>query len=307
MSNWWWMSIYNSVQFSSVQSLSRVRLCNPMNCSTPGLSVHHQLPEFSQTHVHWVGDAIQPSHPLSSPSPPAPNPSQHQSFPMSQLFVWGGQSIRVSALASVLPKNAQDFRMDRLDLLAAQGPLKRLPQHHMWHVCVQLLSHVQLSVTPWTVAHQAPLSMGFSRREYGSGLPFPSPGHLPNPGTKPVSHASPALAGGFLTTASAGKPQLTVTVKIMFWKFLPHFQIPKFMTLYSDHLLPLLSFLHSKLIVLSSIRWEEKVMLNWNSALQDVMQTLLAVGALPESLLLLHWAPAQHPGNSTCISLHLSL
>ena len=66
--------------FSSVQSLSRVRLCNPMNHSTPGLPVHHQLPEFTQTHVHRVGDAIQPSHPLSSPSPPAPNLSQHQSL-----------------------------------------------------------------------------------------------------------------------------------------------------------------------------------------------------------------------------------
>ena len=65
------------LQFSSVQSLSHV-CCNPMNRSTPGLPVHHQLPEFIQTHVHWVGDAIQPSHPLSSPSPPAPNPSQHQ-------------------------------------------------------------------------------------------------------------------------------------------------------------------------------------------------------------------------------------
>ena len=54
--------------------------CNPMNCGTPGLSVHHQLPEFTQTHIHRVGDAIQPSHPLSSPSPPAPNPSQHQSL-----------------------------------------------------------------------------------------------------------------------------------------------------------------------------------------------------------------------------------
>ena len=72
--------IFSSVQFSSVQSLSRVRLCRPMNCSTPGLPVHHQLPEFTQTHVHRVGDAIQSSHPLSSPSPPAPNPSQHQSL-----------------------------------------------------------------------------------------------------------------------------------------------------------------------------------------------------------------------------------
>ena len=61
-------------------------LCNPMNRSTPGLPVHHQLPEFTETHVHRVSHAIQPSHPLSSPSPLAPNPSQHQSFPVSQLF-----------------------------------------------------------------------------------------------------------------------------------------------------------------------------------------------------------------------------
>ena len=62
-----------AVQFSSVQSLSHVWLCDPMNHSTPGLPVHHQLPEFTQTHVHWVGGAIQSSHPLSSPSPPALN------------------------------------------------------------------------------------------------------------------------------------------------------------------------------------------------------------------------------------------
>ena len=83
--------LYNFLQFSSVQSLSRVRLCNPMNHSTPGLPVHHQLPEFTQTHVHWLGDAIQPSHPLSSPSPPAPNPSQHQS-----LFQWVNSSHEVA-------------------------------------------------------------------------------------------------------------------------------------------------------------------------------------------------------------------
>ena len=66
-----------TVQFSSVAP-SCPTLCEPMDCSTPGLPVHHQLPEFTQTHVHWVGDAIQPSHPLSSPSPPAYNLSQHQ-------------------------------------------------------------------------------------------------------------------------------------------------------------------------------------------------------------------------------------
>ena len=84
--SWSWMSVsfprLSSVQFSSVSQL-RPTPCDPMNHSTPGLPVHHQLPEFTETHVHWVGDAIQPSHPLSSPSPPTPNPSQHQG-----LFQW---------------------------------------------------------------------------------------------------------------------------------------------------------------------------------------------------------------------------
>ena len=77
--------ISGSFQFTSVAQ-SCLTLCDPMNRSTPGLPVHHQLPEFTQTHAHRVSDAIQPSHPLSSPSPPAPNPSQHQSFPMSPLI-----------------------------------------------------------------------------------------------------------------------------------------------------------------------------------------------------------------------------
>ena len=74
-------NLHSVIQFSSVAQ-SCMTLCDPMNRSTPGLSVHHQLPEFTQTHVHRVSDAIQPSHPLSSPSPPAPNPSQHQSLPI---------------------------------------------------------------------------------------------------------------------------------------------------------------------------------------------------------------------------------
>ena len=85
-------------------------LCDPMNHSMPGLPVHHQHPEFTQTHVHWVSDAMQPSHLLSSLSPPAPNPKRaSESFPMSQFFAWGGQSTRVSALASVLPMKTQDW------------------------------------------------------------------------------------------------------------------------------------------------------------------------------------------------------
>ena len=95
-------------QFSSVTQ-SCLTLCDPMNCSTPGLPVHHQLPESTQTHVNWVGDAIQPSHPLSSPSPPALNVSSIRSFQMSHLFVSGGQSIGVSASTSVLPVNTQDW------------------------------------------------------------------------------------------------------------------------------------------------------------------------------------------------------
>jgi len=81
---------FSSVQFSSVAQ-SCPTLCDPMNRRTPGLPVHHQLPEFTQTHVYRVGDAIQPSHPLSSPSPPDPNPSQHQG-----LFQWVSSSHEVA-------------------------------------------------------------------------------------------------------------------------------------------------------------------------------------------------------------------
>ena len=96
-------------QFTSVAQ-SCPTLCDPMNHSTPGLSVHHQLPEFTQTHAHQVSDPTQPTHPLSSPSPPAPNPSQHQTlFQWVNSFAWGGQSTGVSALASFLPNNTQGW------------------------------------------------------------------------------------------------------------------------------------------------------------------------------------------------------
>ena len=96
------------VLFSSVAQ-SCPTLCDPMNHSTPGLPVHHQLPEPTKTHVHWVSDAIQPSHPLSSPSPPALNLSQHQG-----LFKWVSSSHQmaksgVSASTSTLPMNTQDW------------------------------------------------------------------------------------------------------------------------------------------------------------------------------------------------------
>ena len=98
----------NSVQFSSVpQSCST--LCDPMNRSTPGLPVHHQRPEFTQTHIHRVGDAIQPSHPVIPFSSCPQSLPASESFPLSQPVTWGGQSIGVSASASVLPMNTQDW------------------------------------------------------------------------------------------------------------------------------------------------------------------------------------------------------
>ena len=118
--------------FSSVAQLCPT-LCDPISRSTPGLPVHHQLPEFTQTHVHEVSDAIQPSHPLSSPSPPAPNPSQHQSLfsestlRMRWLKYW---SFSFSIISSNEHPRLISFGMDWLDLLAVQGTLKSLLQHH---------------------------------------------------------------------------------------------------------------------------------------------------------------------------------
>ena len=98
--------------FSSVSSVSQScpTLCDPMDCSTPGLPVHPQLPEFTHTHVHWIGDAIQPSHPLVIPfSSCLQSFPESGSFQMNQFFTSGGQSIGVSALTSVLPMNTQDW------------------------------------------------------------------------------------------------------------------------------------------------------------------------------------------------------
>ena len=137
-------------QFSmSLVTQSCPTLCDSMACSTPGLPVHHQLPKLAQTHVHWVGDAIQPSHPLSSPSSPAFSLSQHQG-----LFQWVSslhQVAKVSASALVLPVNISgliSFRIDWLDHLEVQGTLKSLLQHHsskasiLWHSAILI---VQLS------------------------------------------------------------------------------------------------------------------------------------------------------------------
>ena len=129
------MSYFISLSFifSLGQSLSCVRLWDPMDCSTSGLPVHCQLPEFTQIHVHWVGDAIQSSHPLSSPPPPAFSLSQHQG-----LFQWVILCIRWpkywSLSFSISPSNESSgltsFRIDLFDLLAVRGTLKSLLQHH---------------------------------------------------------------------------------------------------------------------------------------------------------------------------------
>ena len=104
-----------------------------MNRSTPGLPVHHQLPEFTQTHAHRVGDAIQPSHPLSSPSPPAPNPSSIRVFSSESTLCMKWPKYW-SFSFSISPSNEHPglifFRIDWLDLLAVQGTLKSLLQHH---------------------------------------------------------------------------------------------------------------------------------------------------------------------------------
>ena len=118
-------------------------LCNPMDCSTPGFPVFHYLLEFAQTHVHWVGDAIQPSHPLSSPSPHAFNLSQHQG-----LFQWVSSSYQVAKIlwlwVSISPSNRYSalisFRSDWFDFLSVQSTIKSLLQHHnskasvLWHL-----------------------------------------------------------------------------------------------------------------------------------------------------------------------------
>ena len=119
-------------QFSSVTQYCQT-LCYPRDCSTPGFSVHHQLPELAQTNVHRVNDAIQPSHPLSSPSPPAFNLSQHQG-----LLQWVSSSHQVAKVLEFQLQHQSSneysglisFRTEWFDLLVVQGTLKSLLQHH---------------------------------------------------------------------------------------------------------------------------------------------------------------------------------
>ena len=124
--------LFLTVQFSSVPQLCPT-LCNPMNCSTPGLPIYQQLLEFTQTHVHPVSDAIQPSYPLSSPSLPAPIPpsirvcSNESTLRMRWPKYW---SVSFSIIPSKERPGLISFRIDWLDLLAVQGTLKSLLQHH---------------------------------------------------------------------------------------------------------------------------------------------------------------------------------
>ena len=147
-------SVHNSqVQFSLV-NLSRPTLCNPMTSSTPGLPVHYKLPESTQTHVHQVSDAIQPSHSVVSfSSCPLSFPASG-SFQMSQLFTSGSQSIGVSASTSVLPMNTQDWSpLGWAGWISLQSNgLSSLLQHHnsktsiLWRSAVFI---VQLYIHTW--------------------------------------------------------------------------------------------------------------------------------------------------------------
>ena len=163
-----------------------------MDCSTPGFPVHHQLPEPTQTHVHCFSDAIQPSHPLSFPSPPALNLSQHQLVSLR----WHQILLHLD-----VPKGGKTSADVTSSSFTPTHPPSAVLAGKEVAVVMVVLSHVRLFATP--AAHQAPPSMGFPRQESGSGLPFPPPGDLPHPGMEPLS---PALAGRFFTTLPLGKP-----------------------------------------------------------------------------------------------------
>ena len=131
--NAWYDVRYGVLQTQVSSSIMSNRLCNPMDCSMPVLPIHHQLPEFTETHVHWVGDTIQPFHPLPSPSPPTFHLSQHQG-----LFRWVSSLYQVVKLLEFQLQHQScqwypgliSFKMVCLDLLAVQETLKNLLQQH---------------------------------------------------------------------------------------------------------------------------------------------------------------------------------
>ena len=166
--NYWACSLEPVLWHKNCCSLAQLcpTLYNPIDCRTPGFPVHHQLPELTQTHVHWVGDAIQPSHPLSSPSPSAFSLSQHQGLfqrvssshqvaKILELHIEYWSSILNSSISpSIKYSKLISFRIDWFDHLAVQGTLKYLLQHtvqkhqffgaqpSLWsnyHICTWLL------------------------------------------------------------------------------------------------------------------------------------------------------------------------
>ena len=133
----WCSAFFNSAALTSIQSSSVAQSCpthcDPMKHSMSGLPVHHQLPEFTQTHVHRVRDAIQPSHPRSFPSPPAPIPPRIRVFSNESTLHMRWPKYWSFSFSIIPPKEIPgliSFRMDWLDLLAVQGTLKSLLQHH---------------------------------------------------------------------------------------------------------------------------------------------------------------------------------
>ena len=172
------------LQFSSVAQ-SCPTLCDPMNRSMQGLPVHHQLPEFTQTHVHRVSDAIQPSHPLSSPSPPAPNPSQHQSF-----FQWVNSSREMAKVLEFQLHHHSLQRNPTADLL--QNGLVGSPctfinlmllgsDNHQKHWAAWIPGHISCIQFDWAWCNSKswiiklcpqPMEMSNSEHFQGDSLPF---------------------------------------------------------------------------------------------------------------------------------------
>ena len=156
-----------------------------MSRSTPGLPVHHQLPKSSQTHAHRVGDAIQPSHPLSSPSPPAPNPSQHQG-----LFRWVSSSNEVVFVV-----------LEFYSYISRYMPSSSLVSDSFCN--------------PMGCSLPGSSSHGIFQARILEWLPFLPAGDLPNPGIEPTMPVSAALAGGFFTIVPSVKPFVKVWVVVI--------------------------------------------------------------------------------------------
>ena len=172
---------WNNTWVLVVQLLkSCLTLCNPMGCSIPGFPVLHHLPELAQIHVHQVSGTIQPSRPLSSPFPHALNFSQHQVAKVLELQLQHLGLLLFPKFQAALDSNS----LSGSGLVAQSCPTLE---------------------TPWTLARQAPLSMGFPRQEYWSGLPFPSAGNLSDPGIEPMWKSVSRIAGRSLPLCHLGR------------------------------------------------------------------------------------------------------